>query len=212
MAVEVALGTGGTTLRRRIADPTKRVLTRKQKLFVAEYLKDLNATKAGNRAGYKHDHGKNVYRKAHVKLAINKAMDERAKRVRISADDVLAELFWILRSNVDDYELGDANSPIKVKEGIPKEAMKALRSVKKRFISGVKGGPTLQEASFELWDKPKIIWQAMKHLGMVKDRKEIDIGQEFAKLMTDKAREYDRALDSIAKRKGTTQDPVDFDA
>jgi len=68
-------------------------LTPKQQMFVAEYLKDLNATQAAIRAGYSkktaEDIGRQLLRKTPVAVAVQKAMNERAKRTEIDSDYVL---------------------------------------------------------------------------------------------------------------------------
>lgn len=72
--------------------PSKK-LTDKQKLFVGEYLVDLNATNAAIRAGYSKKNadkiGSQLLGKARVHEAIQKAMDKRSKRTEIKADSVL---------------------------------------------------------------------------------------------------------------------------
>ncbi len=70
-------------------------MTPKQALFVQEYLVDLNATQAAIRAGYS---GKTAYAIGNENLtkpiitnAIQKAMEERMKIVKIDADYVLRQ-------------------------------------------------------------------------------------------------------------------------
>lgn len=68
-------------------------LTPKQQMFVAEYLKDLNATQAAIRAGYSkktaHVIGDENLKKPVIAAAVQKAMNERAKRTEIDSDYVL---------------------------------------------------------------------------------------------------------------------------
>ncbi len=65
----------------------------RQKRFVAEYLVDLNATKAAIRAGYSKNSASEIgyenLRKPHIAEAIEKAQEKRNKRVEISQDDVV---------------------------------------------------------------------------------------------------------------------------
>ena len=70
-------------------------MTKKQKLFVEEYLIDLNATQAAIRAGYSPDTagsigGENL-KKPEISAAIAKAMAERSKRTGINQDRILQE-------------------------------------------------------------------------------------------------------------------------
>ena len=68
-------------------------MTEKQKLFVKHYLLDLNATKAAIAAGYSERSAKvtgcRLLTNANVKAAIEKAAQERAERLKLSADYVL---------------------------------------------------------------------------------------------------------------------------
>lgn len=74
-------------------------LAPKQALFVKEYLKDLNASRAYRDAGYKTGNanvlGPRLLATAGIKAAIQSAMDARAKRVEITADTVLKNLIEI---------------------------------------------------------------------------------------------------------------------
>jgi phage terminase large subunit-like protein len=71
-------------------------LNRRQALFVAEYLKDLNASAAARRAGYSEKSafrsGVQNMQKSAITDAIAAAMKERAERVQITADKVLADI------------------------------------------------------------------------------------------------------------------------
>lgn len=71
-------------------------LNDKQKRFVQEYLLDLNATQAAIRAGYSaraaHSTGHRMLRNAEISAAIQAAMQQRAQRLAITADQVLENL------------------------------------------------------------------------------------------------------------------------
>lgn len=68
-------------------------LTPKQKVFVAEYLKDLNATQAAIRAGYSErtaqEQSSRLLSNVIVKAAVEEAMQRREKRTEITQDYVL---------------------------------------------------------------------------------------------------------------------------
>lgn len=87
-------------------------LTAKQRLFVAEYLKDLNATQAAIRAGYSdksaHVNGPRLLDNAEVKAAIDAATDKRAQAVGIDANWVLQRLALEAEADIADiyYEDG----------------------------------------------------------------------------------------------------------
>jgi phage terminase small subunit len=64
--------------------------------FVAEYLIDLNATRAAERAGYSpktaYSQGQRLLKNVEVQGAIQAAMDKRATKLEITADRVLQEI------------------------------------------------------------------------------------------------------------------------
>lgn len=82
----------------------KQKLTEKQKRFVQEYLVDLNATAAAQRAGYKDPNiGRQLITKNNVSAAIQAAMDKRQARVEITQDRVLQELAAVAFASAADY-------------------------------------------------------------------------------------------------------------
>ncbi|HBO0130286.1 terminase small subunit [Pseudomonas aeruginosa] len=81
-------------------------LTKKQRLFVDEYLIDLNATQAAIRAGYSTrratEIGYQLLQRPEVAQAIQAAMAERSKRTKVEADYVIRRLREIDEMDVLD--------------------------------------------------------------------------------------------------------------
>ena len=71
-------------------------LTKKQQLFVDEYLIDLNATQAAIRAGYSPETAKDIgcenLAKPNIKSEIDKALAIRSRRTGVNQDRVIQEL------------------------------------------------------------------------------------------------------------------------
>lgn len=71
-------------------------MTPKQELFIKEYLVDLNATQAAIRCGYSektaYSQGQRLLKDVEIGKAVQKAMDERAEKVGISAAKVLENI------------------------------------------------------------------------------------------------------------------------
>jgi phage terminase small subunit len=82
-------------------------LTAKQERFIAEYLIDCNASAAILRAGYKSKNpdvdGYKLLVTPSIQKEVQRAMDERAKRLNIKADDVLAEIASIANDDISNY-------------------------------------------------------------------------------------------------------------
>lgn len=81
-------------------------LTKKQRLFVDEYLIDLNATQAAIRAGYSTrratEIGYQLLQRPEVAQAIQAALAERSKRTEVEADYVIRRLREIDEMDVLD--------------------------------------------------------------------------------------------------------------
>jgi len=83
-----------------------KIMTKKQKRFVEEYLIDLNATQAAIRAGYSPNSARQIadknMSKHDIQAAIDKAMAERSKRTGANQDRVVQELAKIAFVNPAD--------------------------------------------------------------------------------------------------------------
>lgn len=77
-----------------------RPLSEKQRLFIKEYLVDLNATQAAIRAGYSaktaYRQGADLLQKTSIREAIEKAQAERSQRVEVTQDYVINNLVEIV--------------------------------------------------------------------------------------------------------------------
>ena len=147
-------------------------LTPKQKLFVDEYLIDLNATQAAIRAGYSPNNadkiGSELLGKTRVSDAISKAMAERSRRTGINQDRILMELAKI--ALVNPANVVDFNEATILDSALP-EDLAAVASVKvKRFPT--KEGEGI-EREIKFYDKTKALDLAGRHLGMFKDKLEV---------------------------------------
>ena len=94
-------------------------LTAKQKMFVQEYLVDLNATQAAIRAGYSQKNadkiGSELLGKTRVSAAIQEAMRKRSKRVEINQDYVIEKLLEITEKQASDLPESDLKYGNKIK-------------------------------------------------------------------------------------------------
>lgn len=86
---------------------SKKQMSPRQKLFCKEYLVDLNATNAANRAGYSkktaYSQGQRLLKNVEIKERIQLGMDRRAKKIEITAENVLKELSKMAFANMMDY-------------------------------------------------------------------------------------------------------------
>jgi phage terminase small subunit len=93
-------------------------VTPKQSLFVAEYLKDLNATQAAIRAGYSeataYSQGQRMLKNVEVANALSEAQAERAEKCGIDAEWVLKEAQKLYEAARDAAEYSPAVAALKL--------------------------------------------------------------------------------------------------
>ena len=165
-------------------------LTLKQRLFVAEYLIDLNATQAAIRAGYSpktaYAIGEQNIRKPSIQAALKNAMKNREKRTEVTADKVVTELAKIAFANgtnfarivtgtrkkkvwnedLEDYDEIDVDEQF-----VQFVDTDTLSDDEKAVISAVK--ETRHGIAVESYDKVRALELLGKHLGMFKDKIEL---------------------------------------
>lgn len=153
-------------------------MTKKQKLFVEEYLIDLNATQAAIRAGYSaktaQEQASRLLSNVMVQGSIAKAMAERSKRTGINQDRVIQELARIAFVNPQNViDSKDAS----VREDATEDDLACIQSVKVKTMSGEKGSSVEREV--RLNDKMKALELLGKHLGMFKDKLELETDMDL---------------------------------
>ncbi len=148
-------------------------LTKKQKLFVEEYLIDLNATQAAIRAGYStqtaQQTGSENLSKPVIKNAIDKALAERSKRTGVNADRIVQELAKLAFINPTDVINMDEAT---VRGDANRDDTAAISSVKVKTIPTEDGNITEREV--RTYDKIKALELLGKHIGMFTDKFKIE--------------------------------------
>lgn len=148
-------------------------LTKKQKLFVEEYLIDLNATQAAIRAGYStntaYSIGDENLKKPEIKNAIEKALAERSRRTGINQDRIIHELAKIAFLNPTDVINMDEAT---VNGEANRDDTAAISSVKVKRIPTDNGN--IVEREVKTYDKIKALELLGKHIGMFNDKLKIE--------------------------------------
>lgn len=170
----------------------KMLLNAKQQLFVVEYLVDLNATQAAIRAGYSPRTARLVgpqnMSKYAIKAEIDAAIEERKKRVLITADQVIRELALIGMADMKDFVEIDEGGAVRAYPltNLAEGKSRIISSVKeKRTIRTTKGteanpdGDQILDSTYEfkLHDKVKSLELLARHLGILNDKTTIDLKQ-----------------------------------
>lgn len=157
-------------------------LTLKQQRFVEEYLIDLNATQAAIRAGYSakraSEIGHQLLQKTTVSEAISKALAARSRRTGINQDRVLLELAKVAFLNPTDVINMDEAT---IRGDASREDTAAIASVKVKRIP-TEGGDIV-EREVKICDKLKALELLGKHLGMFKDKLDVNLEVNLADLL-----------------------------
>lgn len=187
-------------------------MTNKQKIFVEEYLIDLNATRA-YKAVYKNvksddvaaQAGSRLLRNVKVEEYLNQRMKAREKRTKITQDKVLNELAQIAFANGSDFAkvvekplLDNAGQPITdpstnepiYYKTVELELTDKIPEEKKKAIAGIKMGKNGIEVS--TCDKVRALELLGRHLGMFKDKVELETGEKGVMINIDIPRPGDK--------------------
>lgn len=151
-------------------------MTEKKRIFVDEFLIDLNATRA-YKAAYpkvKNDDvaaaaASRLKKEPEVAAYIEKRMKDRQKRTEITQDWVLEELRRIADVNGSDF------AKVVIKDGYPDVELiptDELSKEKRSAISAIKQGK--YGISIESYDKVKALELLGRHLGMWNDKLDVN--------------------------------------
>jgi phage terminase small subunit len=148
-------------------------LTPKQARFVAEYLKDLNATQAAARAGYSaktaNQQGSRLLANVGVAQAIAAGKAKQLESADISATRILEEMKRIalvdVRSFFDEHGNAKAIKDLGPDQGAALGGFEVL-------IKNAKAGDGVTDTihKFKLWDKPKVLEMFCKHFGLLEEK------------------------------------------
>lgn len=145
-------------------------------LFPAEYLKDLNATKAAGRCGYSRktaaSQGARLLRDVKVKAAIAKLQLERAARVEVTSDRILEEVDTLALGEIGDVlDFSGDKIRLRTANQISARGRRLLSSLKvRRYLEKGLGDREVEIIEFKLWDKTAALRLAMQHRGMLLER------------------------------------------
>lgn len=138
-------------------------LSRRQRLFVEEYLVDLNGKRAAIRAGYSQKNTASIactlLKQPKVAAAVREAMDARAKRTQITADRVLREFARIAFVDIRSFtEPG--------KESLTVKSLDALSADDAAAIAEVRRSSDGKSLKVKLHDKKHALDRIARHLGL----------------------------------------------
>lgn len=167
-----------------------RTISPQMRLFVLEYMVDLNGKAAAIRAGYS---PASAAQQAHrimlhpwVMEEIGKAMDARAKRVEVTADDVLREVASMAFSDLRSVARWGSRPAAGGERGATEQYIDLLDSDElspavSAAVAEISQGPT--GLRIKMHDKVRSLELLGKHLRMFTDRTEHDVTGRLADAM-----------------------------
>ena len=174
-------------------------LTPKQQRFVAEFLIDLNATAAYQRAGYQAN-GESARRTASrlltnvdVQAAIARGKQAQAERTGITADRVLQEIARLAFVDVRKlYGVDGSLKPIPALDDDTAAALSSLEVDELREWDGNTWHSVGQTKKLKLWDKTANLTLLAKHLRLLVEQVEHthEPGEGLAALVKEIAGEH----------------------
>lgn len=171
-------------------------LNLKQRAFVGEYLKDLNATQAAIRAGYSaktaKQQGARLLTNADVQAALAEAMEARSERTRVDADWLLLRLADQAEADIADLfdEFGNAK-PVKEWPIAFRKGLVTGIEVEELFEGRGKAREKIGRLhKFKLVDRTKV-WELLgRHVDVqaFKDKVEHEVSDAAALILAARAR------------------------
>ncbi len=154
-------------------------MTPKQKLFIEEYLVDLNATQAAIRAGYSAKWAASnidkVLKNTEIQNAIQSSLSKRSEKTAVTADMVIRELARIAFADIRTLYREDGS--MKLPHELDDDAAATLAGVD-TYEETSGGAVTGYTRKSRRWDKAKALELLGKHLGMfpVNGKVELSLG------------------------------------
>jgi phage terminase small subunit len=162
----------------------------KRYLFVLEFLKDLNGTKAARRAQYTHPHAQGCRLLSNVKVqqAIQAEFDKRAKRLQIDADTVLREIARLAFSDI--RKLLDEQNRLRKISSLDDDTAATIAGVEFDELGNIK--------RVRHWDKTANLNLLARHLKLLTDKLEVE---ETSKVeIVDRTRQANERVNRIRRQ------------
>lgn len=144
-------------------------LTGKERLFIEEYLIDMNPAQAYVRAGFPKTKARQkalaLLKETRVQKQLEESMSKRMERLQITQDRVVEEYARIAFSNIGDYvDWNGGAITVKAKHRIDTTKLSAIQQIQENV------NPTGTNISLKLYDKKAALDSLARHMGMFNDK------------------------------------------
>ena len=142
-------------------------MTPRHRRFIEEYLVDLNASQAARRVGYTEkscrNMGSQLLKRPDVKAAVEAALEERGRSMRVTSARVLLELARVAFADPTRIaEWGPAGLTLRPHDTLSPDDRAAIQEI----VAFPDGGPT----RIRLHDKQRALALLARHLGLLNER------------------------------------------
>lgn len=176
----------------RVDGGARVTISPKQQRFVREYLVDLNGTQAAIRAGYSMRSAGVIaaehLAKPKISAMIAEAQAELSRRAEITIEAVLRELAKIGFANMADYMRTTSNGDPYLDFGsLTRDQAAALSEVTiEEYVDGRgTGAREVKRTKFKLHDKRAALYDIGRHLGMFKDKLDVNVKVTLERLVSE---------------------------
>lgn len=149
----------------------------RQERFAAEYVIDLNGTRAAIAAGYSEKtasvQSTGLLKNSKVRRIIDSLNTKRASKLEIKAERVLEELARLAYSNMQDYTRIDADGKAVLDlSKLTRDQFAAVQEIREDTTGGSGDGErkVVVRTTLKLSDKQKALDMLMRHLGQYNDK------------------------------------------
>jgi phage terminase small subunit len=165
---------------------TPKQLNDKERVFVDEYLVDTDPKRAALAAGYSatmaaskaYQWVSNSKVKPHVYAAIQKALQARSERTKVTVDRVVQELAMIAFADMSTYLTFDrAGTTVRLDwSKLPEGATRIIQEITQEEHTGGRGHDTgqIKRTKFKLYSKLDALEKIARHLGMFTEKIKIE--------------------------------------
>lgn len=162
----------------------KKTLTRKQRVFVDEYLKCFNGAEAARRAGYSESRARTTAAELMAEGSISEQIQARLAEVHMSADEALKRMADIARGDIGDFtdRLGLLDMQTAKDNGLTK----LIKKIKQRTVTKIGKSDKdedveVHDLEIELYSAKDALETVLKVTGKLKgDAPIINIGKGYS--------------------------------
>lgn len=156
-------------------------MTARKRVFVAEYLVDLNASRAARVAGYSEKtcnaQAHNLMQEPEIQAEISRMMEIRAKKSAIKGERVIEELANIGFANFLDYVAIDEDGmPVPNLKGLTRAQAAAISEFTVDQIKRQSDGQTVDRIRLKFHNKPEALQLLGRHLELFVDKIKVTEG------------------------------------